>query len=62
MKNDADIKRLYESSEKAFKKFIKSREGASKASIRESKNYEFDIVHPDYAEKNVNEETKDLLE
>jgi len=54
LKNDLDIKRLYESSEKAFKKFIKSREGASKASIRETKNYDFDVNHPDYLETNVN--------
>jgi hypothetical protein len=29
---------MYESSEKAFKKFIKSREAASKASIKASKD------------------------
>jgi len=50
LKHDLDIKRLYESSEKAFKKFIKSREGASRASIRETIKYDFDVTHPEYIE------------
>jgi hypothetical protein len=52
---------MYESSEKAFKKFMKSREPASKASIRASKDQNFDIFHPDFIDLNVNEETQDLL-
>lgn len=53
---------MYESSEKAFKKFMKSREPASKASIRASKDQNFLVFHPDFIENNISNDTLDLLE
>lgn len=55
------MKRMFESSEKAFKKFMKSREAASRASLRAAKDHDFTVYHPDFLDKNEHVEHQDIL-
>lgn len=44
--DDDEVAKLYDISGKAQKKFLKTRMSASKASVKESKNFEFNRTHP----------------
>ncbi len=61
LKEDPEMKRMWESSEKAFKKFMKSREAASRASLKACGEHNFDVFHPDFLDEYEHEDTQDIM-